>query len=52
MTKEQIIETVNASAAILVETTYGNFLLQEVGKDIFLAKAEAEKRLQELRGEV
>lgn len=40
-----------ASIAILVETTYGNFLLQEVGRDIFLTKAEAEKRLQELRGE-
>jgi len=41
-----------ASTAILVETTYGNFLLQEVGRDIFLTKAEAEKRLEELRGEV
>lgn len=41
-----------ASTAILVETTYGNFLLQEVGRDIFLTKADAEKRLEELRGEV
>lgn len=41
-----------ASIAILVETTYGNFLLQEVGRDIFLTKAEAEKRLKEERGEV
>lgn len=40
-----------ASIAILVETTYGNFLLQEVGRDIFLTKAEAEKQLKELRGE-
>ena len=38
-----------ASTAILVETTYGNFLLQEVGRDIFLTKAEAEKQLEELR---